>query len=365
VIVSGPQALALRMRAQGLAGTPAGDVADAVRRAAGLQAQDTGAARLAVRARSGGLDEAAVVRACNTDRTVVRSWLMRGTLHMVPSEDLRWLTALLGPSVITAGRRRRDQLGLTDAVCARAMAVLPEVLDGGPLSRADLVAGLIGRGVAIDPAGQAPAHLVVYAAASGLICRGPDLDGEPAYVLVDDWLGAVPAQQPAEPMGELARRYMAAFGPAGAADFAHWAGIGLGPARRAAMSVAGDLVEMTLDGEPAWVTSLSTVDATGPAVRLLPAFDTYLLGYRSRATYLADRYARRIYAGGGWLHPAVVVDGRIAGTWRQERRTDGVVVTVETFGRQPRGFAEALARDVTDLGRFQGSPARLVRGTVE
>jgi hypothetical protein len=365
VIVSGPDALALRMRAQGLAGSPAGDVAGAVRRAAGLQAQDTVAARLAVRARSGGLDEAAVVRAGNTDRTVVRSWLMRGTLHMVPSEDLRWLTALLGPSVLSGGRRRRDQLGLTDAVCARAMAELPEVLAAGPLSRADLVARLIERGVAIDPAGQAPAHLVVYAAASGLICRGPDLDGEPAYALVDDWLGAVPAKQPAEPMGELARRYLAAFGPAGAADFAHWAGIGLGPARRAIMSIAGELVEVTLDGEPAWVTSLSTVDGTGPAVRLLPAFDTYLLGYRSRATYLAERYARRIYAGGGWLHPAVVVDGRVAGTWRQERRTDGLVVTVETFGRQPRGFAEVLAREVADLGRFQGSTARLVRGTVE
>src|SRR5256885_16628420 len=150
------------MHAQGLAGDHAGDVAGAVRRAAGLQAQATGAARLGVRARSGGLDEAAVVRACNTDRTVVRSWLMRGTLHMVPSEDLRWLTALLGPSVITAGRRRRDQLGLTDAICARAMAVLPEGLGGGPLAPADLVARLIVPGVAVDPSRPAPPPLLGY-----------------------------------------------------------------------------------------------------------------------------------------------------------------------------------------------------------
>src|SRR2546430_14029107 len=119
MIVSAPAALALRMRAQGLGGTPAGDVAVAVRRAAGLQAQDTTASRLAVRARSRGLDEPSVVRAANDDRTVVRSWLMRGTLHMVPSEDLRWLTALLGPPVVNAGRRRRAQPGLAGQAWAR------------------------------------------------------------------------------------------------------------------------------------------------------------------------------------------------------------------------------------------------------
>jgi hypothetical protein len=362
LILAGPAALALRMRAQGLAGMPAGDVAGAARRAAGLQAQDTTAARLAVRARSRGLDVASVVRAGNTDRTVVRSWLMRGTLHMVPSEDLRWLTALLGPAVISAGRRRREQLGLDGKVCARAMSALPEVLGDGPLSRAELVDRLIARNVGVDPTGQAPAHLVLFAAASGLICRGPDQDGEPGYVLVDEWLGAVPDADPADPMGELARRYVAAFGPAGAADFAHWAGIGVGPARRAIRSIAGDLVEVALDGEPAWATAVSTVDPAVPEVRLLPAFDTYLLGYRSRALFLAERYTRRIYAGGGWLHPAVLVDGRVTGTWRQERRRDGIAVTVEPFGRQPRGFAGALAREVADLGRFQGAPARLTQG---
>src|SRR2546430_6597692 len=182
MIVSAPAALALRMRAQGLAGTPAGDVAVAVRRAAGLQAQDTTAARLAVRARSRGLDEPSVVRAANDDRTVVRSWLMRGTLHMVPSEDLRWLTALLGPSIVGGGRRRREQLGLTDDICARAMSALPDVLADGPLSRAELVDRLIARQVAVHPSGQAPAHLGLFPAASRLTCRGPDPDGGPTSV---------------------------------------------------------------------------------------------------------------------------------------------------------------------------------------
>src|SRR5689334_1905273 len=108
--------LAIRMRRQGLAGRRATDVATAAGTAAGLQAQDLGASRLAVRVRTTGLDEAAVARACDTERAVVRTWLMRGTLHMVPAEDVRWLVGLLGPGIVRRYRGRRHQLGLDDDV---------------------------------------------------------------------------------------------------------------------------------------------------------------------------------------------------------------------------------------------------------
>jgi hypothetical protein len=343
----------LRLRAQRLAGRRPGDVAEVVRAVGGLQAQDTPASRLAVRARSTGLDEAAVRRACDQDRAVVRTWAMRGTLHMVAAEDTGWLVALLGPRFAAGNRRRRLQLGLDDARCERALAALPAVLAGGPLSRADLVAGLAAEGVQIESKGQAPAHLVGYAAMRGLVCRGPDLDGdEPSYVLLEDWVGPGRILDPDDALAELARRYLGGHGPAAPEDLAAWSGLPLGRARRAFELVAGELDEAELDGRPLW-TPAGAAAADPPVVRLLGRFDDYLLGWRSRDLVLDPGFAGRIHAGGGWIHPAVVVDGRVAGTWRARRAGGRLELTVEPFGgRLPRGARPALEAEAADVGRF-------------
>jgi Winged helix DNA-binding domain len=356
----------LRLRAQRLAGRRPGDVAEVVRAVGGLQAQDTPASRLAVRARSKGLDADAVRRACNQDRSVVRTWTMRGTLHMVAAEDTGWLVALLGPGFAAGNRRRRLQLGLDDARCERALAALPAVLAGGPLSRADVVAGLAAEGVEIEPKGQAPAHLVGYAAMRGLICRGPDLEGdEPSYVLLDEWAGAGRALGPDDSLAELARRYLGGHGPAAPEDLAAWSGLALGRARRAFDLVAGELEEVELDGRPLWVPAgTAAAPSSGrPEVRLLGRFDDYLLGWRGRDLVLDPGFARRIQAGGGWIHPAVVVEGRVAGTWRARRARDRLELTVEPFGgRFPRGARAAREAEAADVGRFLGAEAVLLDG---
>jgi hypothetical protein len=352
----------LRLRAQRLAGPRPRDVAEVVRAVGGLQAQDTAASRLAVRARSTGLDEAAVRRACDRDRSVVRTWAMRGTLHMVAASDAGWLVALLGPGFAAGNRRRRLQLGLDDDRCQRALEALPAVLAGGPLSRADLVAGLADAGVRIEPRGQAPAHLVGYAAMRGLVCRGPDLDGdEPSYVLMEDWIGRGRALGPDEALAELARRYLAGHGPAAPEDLAAWSGLPVGRARHAVELVAGELDEVELGGRRLWApagAAAARPRAAGPVVRLLGRFDEYLLGWRGRDLILDPGSARRIQAG-GWIHPAVVVDGRVVGAWRARRAGDRLEVTVEPFGRLPSGSRPGLEAEVADLGRFLGVEARL------
>jgi hypothetical protein len=232
----------LRMRAQRLTGRRPRQVAELVRAVGGLQAQDTKASRLAVRARSGGLDQEAVRRACNHDRSVVRTWAMRGTLHMVAAEDAGWLVTLLGPGFAAGNRRRRLQLGLDDRLCERAMELLPTLLADGPLSRGELVRALAAKGVRVDPDGQAPAHLVGYAAMRGLLCRGPDLDGDEAsYVLLEQWAGQSRALGQDEALAELARRYLGGHGPAAPEDLAAWSGLALGRARQAVALAAGEL----------------------------------------------------------------------------------------------------------------------------
>jgi hypothetical protein len=359
------QARLLRLRSQRLTGNRPRDVHELVRVMGGIQAQDTAASRLAVRPRGAGLDARAVRDACNRERSLVRTWAMRGTLHMVTAEDVGWLVALLGPVFATANRRRRLQLGLDEDTCARGLRAIGKVLAAdGPLPRGELVSRLAGEGVVVDPRSQAPAHLVAYAAMQGLVCRGPDLDNdEPTYVLLDDWVGnGSSSLDPEAALAELTRRYLGAHAPATPADLAAWAGIAAGRARRGFELVAGELVEVEAAGAPAWTLTGATLPRPGrgrPCVRLLYRFDDYLLGWRGRDLVLASRFARRIHAGGGWIHPAVLVDGRVVGTWRLAPGAgDRLTVAVEPF--EPLdGALSRLEDEAADLGRFLGATATL------
>jgi hypothetical protein len=362
--LSDAQTRLARMRAQRLAGPPGRTVAEVARSVCGLQAQDPKAARLAVRARSAGLDAAAVRDATDRQRSVVRTWLMRGTLHLVAAEDVGWLVGLLGALLAPAGAGRRRQLGLDDATLERALAAVAEVLAGaGPLTRAELVSRVLATGVRLNPASQAPAHLVAYAAQRGVVCRGPDLPNDEAtYVLLADWVGERPALEPDAALAELARRYLRGHGPADAGDLAAWSGLPLGRARRALELVAGELAEVDAAGRQAVVLAAAApgdLDAAPPPVRLLGPFDAYLLGYRSRALLLDERFAGRVQAGGGIIRPALLVDGRVAGTWRQRRRGGLLTVEVAPFERLADDLLPALETEVADVGRFLGADARL------
>ncbi|GJF27996.1 hypothetical protein KNE206_06960 [Kitasatospora sp. NE20-6] len=340
--------LARRMHAQ--FGRPDPATAEVARTSGGVQAQDGPAARLALRAR-GVADPAGPARAAAAGDVVTLA-LMRGTLHLVPAADARWLLGLFATRNLAAGARRRRELGLTDEVCARALDLLPGLLDV-PRSRAALIGLLNARGLGVDPKGQAPAHLIGYASAHGVLCRGADLGArEPGYVPLP---AGGPA--PADPAAELAGRYLAAFGPAGPGDFAAWAGLPVSEARRAVEAAAPE------EASPGLFAAAGSPEppAGGPAVRLLGAYDGYLLGYRSREVMLAEPYARRINAGGGVIRPAVVADGRIVGTWRRE----GAEPVVEPFGPLPRGVRAALADEVAAVAAYlQGRrPALRSAGT--
>jgi hypothetical protein len=356
--------LAERVRAQVLTGVRPTDPVEAVRRVGALQAQDPRALRLAIRARTTGVDALAVKRALAEPGRLVVTWLMRGTLHAVPAGDVRWLLALLRPAR-SSGRTRRLALGLDDHLLDTALPIAVGLLAAGPLTRSELADRMRAAGIPLGR-GQAPAHLLSVAAREGLVCRGPDRDGEPTYVRLSDWLAGVEPVEPVErddALARLARRYLAGHGPAGAADLAAWSGLPLRDARTGlgALAAAGEVEDVRIGGAPAYRLpgEPSPEDRT---VRLVPAFDEYLLGYRGRALALDAAYAHRIQAGGGIVHPAVLLGGRIIGSWRQRRADGGLIVAVEPFRRLPRDTRAALAAEAADIGRFLGVPARLEVG---
>jgi hypothetical protein len=348
---------ALRMRAQGLAGARATDVHAVVRSLAGVQAQDWRFAPLAIRPRSSGLLAADVDRARDEERSIVWTWAMRGTLHLIAAQDVAWMVGLLGPVFAAAGRRRRLALGLDDELCARALVAIRALLgEHGPLTRAQLVRRLAERRVQIEHAGQAPAHLVAYAAMRGLICRGAPLGAEPTYVLLESWLGTpIQAVEPDRALAELARRYLAAHGPAAPEDFATWSGLGVRRARRGVELIAGELRDVGTIDRPAWM--LTHADADAPAlpaahVALLGHFDPYLLGFRNRDLVLDPRFGKRIQAGGGFIKPAVLAGGRVVGTWRGPRRDSATAIDVEPFEELDADVLAGIERERADLARF-------------
>ena len=328
----------------------------------GLQAQVFSAAALGMRARSPGLSAANVSRALNDEHSIVRTWLMRGTLHVVAAEDVRWLVDLLGPVFARAGARRHAQLGLDDDLKTRGTAAIRRILtDAGPLTRYELVDRLRSRNVVLDPKTQGPIHLIALAALQGILCLGPDRDGgEATYVLLDDWVRPAPTPSREMALTELTRRYFSAYGPATIEDLAAWSGLPMTEVRSGVEGAKAVLVEVMIQGRPA-VALRQGLKRDAPAgkgdVRLLPAFDTYLLGYRRRDLAVPLRLQRRLQRGGGWIHPAVVVNGRAVAAWSLTKSGGrGGQVLVETFGRIAGSLQPGIDAEVKDMARFLDLP---------
>jgi winged helix DNA-binding protein len=311
---------------------------------------------LGVRARSAGARRSELEKALDKDRSIVRGWLMRGTLHLVAADDFRWLVGLLGPLFMKGNRARHVQLGLDDDLKRRGVHAIRQILAAsGPLTRYELVDQLRSRDVVLDPKTQGPIHLIAFAGLQGALCLGPERDGEPTYVLVDDWLSRTKARAMDDALGELARRYFRAYGPATVMDLAAWSGIPVPLARTAVQRASASLVAVNVAREPALMIggrAASTPFPRSPTVRLLPAFDTYLLGYRDRALAVSVALQRRLQRGGGWLHPAVVVDGRTVGAWQLRRSGRRGEVIVEAFAPHSRSYRTAIEAQISDIGRF-------------
>ncbi|WP_240746581.1 winged helix DNA-binding domain-containing protein [Cryptosporangium phraense] len=313
-----------------LAGPPGKSAADVVARLGALQAQDLSATALAVRARTRGrtADELGL-----EGPGFVRTWLLRGTLHLVAADDAGWMLALLGPLNRTRGARRRQQLGLDDELCGRAVETLPEALADGPVGRADLIARLASLGVTIDPTGQAPAHLLAYAASTGTICLGPEIGrGKASYRLLN---APAPNFSREEALTRLASRYLAGHRPATPADFAAWSGL---PARDAKAAFEG--ASPPPDAEPA------------NSIRLVGHFDPYLLGYADKTAAVPPKFVDRVRTGGGFVTPTVLVDGVAVATWRQH----GSTIAVDPFEPLPNDVQSAVAAEIADIHRFQRRP---------
>jgi uncharacterized protein YcaQ len=359
--------LAWRVARQGLAQrSAAADWVDVVRRLCGLHAQVASCAELTLWARIEGLGRDVVARALWDERRLVRTWAMRGTLHLLPADELGlWVgaQAALKPRYESASWRKA--FGMSRAEAVAVLDAIRTALDGPPLTRdelADAVAELLGDARLGEAVRGSFGTMPKLAALRGDVCFAKPAGQKVRFTRPDLWLG--PWQPVAPPRAALAgvlRRYLAVYGPATREDFARWFGMAsAAQAGRELRALGDEVVEVTIDGAAAgWMLAGDVAGAAAArprgTVALLPGFDQYVVAApRGDSAVLAEVRRARVYRPQGWLSPVLLVDGRIEGVWRHDHRRRRLGVEIEPFGDpggEVRAGAEAeAARLATYLG---------------
>jgi Winged helix DNA-binding domain len=335
---------------------PRGSLVEVARRIGGLHAQVMSSADLALWTRIRGHRPEDLPRALWEERTLVKTWLMRGTLHLVPAEDLPVYCAALD----TRGAYTRAWLKYFD-VTARDMERLVEVIGESldePRPRRELTAAVKARLGARIAKGveQSWGGFLKPAARRGLLCFGPSEGQTVTFVRPDAWLPEWREVEHEEARAELVRRFLAAYGPARKEEFTEWAGgghvRGLGSTWK---QIADELVEI----EPKRLLLARDVEEyertrASRVVRLLPGFDPFLLPRQNRGYLVRSRAEYdRIYRPQGWITPAVLQGGRAVALWPWKRRGAKLEVTLEPL--EPLRSRTTVERELKALARYLGA----------
>jgi hypothetical protein len=350
------QARAARLQSLLLADRTVAAAHDVVTWFGAMQAQDLASGLWSLGVRLPGSTEVEMLAALE-DGAILRTWPMRGTIHLVPAEDAHWMIDLMGSKMLATGHRRRENLGLTLADVERATRALADALAGGRrLTRAQALATINEAGVSTE--GQRGYHVLWYAAQSGVTCIGPQVDGEQTFVLLDEWAPRPRRLSAREGAAELAFRYFRSHGPASVQDFAGWTGLGLGISRTAIADNHGRLSSVTVDGVENWVSVELTDDpAARPAKTpvALPGFDEFLLGYKDRNLVIPPgRFDAVVPGGNGIFRATVVADGVVVGTWTRTLTASKVKITLQPFDPLSATRGNAVERALGTYAAYLG-----------
>jgi winged helix DNA-binding protein len=339
--VTGTSAIArIRLRNQGIADPRFTSPHAVVSWFGAMQAQDYLGALWAVGLRMKKAVEADIERAL-AEKKIVRSWPLRGTLHFVAGEDLKWMLELLAPRVIARNAARlKREFELDASALRRCRTVVIRELQGGrQLTRGEFYDAL--DRVRIRTTASRGLHIIFALAHERLICFGPRRAKQQTFVLLDEWAPRSTNLKGDEALHELARRYFASHNPASMADFAWWSGLPAVEAKRGA-----EMVGVYRKRKRAIVRN--------PSAWLLPAFDEYLVGYKDRSAVIDPAYAKRVNAGGGILNPTIVVGGEVIGTWKRIMRREGVAITRSLFRPLKKGEERIVSDAEERYANFVG-----------
>jgi hypothetical protein len=352
--MTGAEIVSGRLHHQLLAGGATSSPATVVRTLGAVQGQDYLASLWAVAVRTPDATERDV-EASIARRELVRTWPMRGTLHLVAAADARWMTELMAPKVVKRMAARHRQLGLDQEVFDRGRAALTEALQGDRQLTRTAAYGVLER-VGI-PADERRNHIFGYLAQQSVLCIAAREGRQPTFALLEEWAPAARSLPRDESLAQLALRYFTGHGPATEQDLMWWSGLTAKEVRAGVAMVATELEETTVGGVRHWSGPGATPPVDPARVDLLPSFDEYLLGYRDRGAMLDPAHATGVNPGGnGIFKPIVVVGGRVRGSWKRTIRKDRVEIAVTPFTRFTKPEQRAIALEAERYGAFLALP---------
>jgi hypothetical protein len=347
------QVLARRLaRSHLLEPAPRTRLIDVVRDIPLIQAQVLTAAEIGIGVRVRGITAADVRRELYERRSLVKTWAVRGTLHLVPADELPlWAAAVQGPERYWESREWLATHGLTHKRAMALFDAIADALDGRCLKRAELANAVSERlGWRHEKLLSGWGELLHAPTLMGTLCFGPPQGGNVTFVRADQWIGGWRELDYADARREVLRRYLAAYAPARFDDFRRWSGFGVAASRALFDELADELEEVRVAGRRALMLRGDDSDfACDPrSVHLLPRYDAFIIGFRPREPLMPEPVNVRIREDPKGRFESVtgiaplLVDGIVTGIWRQVKSRKGTRIDIEHVLPLPRGRRRAL-----------------------
>ena len=329
----------------------------------GVQAQVMSAAYLQLWTRNHTITREDIESALQKSRRLVKTSLMRQTLHLIPTDEFPVYIAALRQCRRAGALGVMARCGISREEGEALTPMIMEALATGPLGRAAIAAFIrprVSKRVRYWME-KSWSHIRVPVA-DGLVCHGGGEGNQVTFIRVDQWLPTLKVKNisPTEAQCELLRKYLRAYGPATLPDFSHWAGIPMQEVKPLRAVLEAELAEIPGDKKNCIllredVAALNNSSATEPCIRLLPIFDSYLLAHREKDHLLRPHHYKRVYRNQGWISPVVLIDGVIAGVWANKFQNKNMFVEIEPFGKLSKATKAGIAREAEHMAAFLDS----------
>jgi hypothetical protein len=293
------------------------------------------------------------------DKTIVRTWPMRRTLHFVAAEDIRWMLELLTPRVIARCATMYKQAGLDDKTFAKSKKLFTNALqDGRQLTRNEMYQVL--EQAKVSTASQRGLHILAHHAQKGLICFGARQRKQQTFVLLDEWIPATKKLKRDEALAELTKRYFFSHGLATIQDCAWWSGLTVADIKSGLEMIRQHLRAEVINKQTYWMSkNIPDEKIKFQSVYLLPYFDEYLVAYKDRSAAVDSKYSKLIGTANGIFNPVIVINGKVAGTWKRVFKKDMVVVEINPFMPLTERRKNVISIKAKHYGKFLKMPAML------
>lgn len=340
----------IRLTSQQLAGTPHPTAAALVSCMGALQAQDYAMSKWAVGMRLPGSTDSSVEAALNAG-SILRTHVLRPTWHLVSAEDIYWMLELTGPHVKRIMQSSNKRLGLSEDVFKHSQRIMEDVLRGQHLTREELMAEMVKQDIAIEP--LRAVHLMMRAELDGLVCSGAVKGKQQTYALLSERVPNRTVFSRERAIEELARRYFTSHAPATLQDFTWWSGLPVADARAGLESMQRECMTELIDGHTYYFApALLQNDHSQPSAHLFPAFDEFLISYKTRHVTIAAGHQAHAFTSNGIFRPTIAVNGETVGTWKRTIQKDTVVIEPSFFSKPDARLLRLVARAAEPYGTF-------------